>query len=303
MRVFVTGATGHIGSAVVPELLSAGHQVVGLTRTEAGADALTALGAEPLLATLDDLDTLRAAAREADGVIHLAFRHDLLVSGDYARATAIDLEVIRALGSELAGKVFVGTSGTGASATPGTPVTEDDPKPDAAPRGAAENTLLRLADTGVRATVVRLPPIVHSTLDGHGFLPTLIAIARAAGFSGYPGDGGNRWPACHTLDAARVYRLALEQAPAGSRLAVVGDEGIPFRVLAEAIGKGLGLPVESVPAERVEQHFGFLSFLVPADLPASGARTEELLDWRPAHPDLLADMADSANGHYFRPAG
>jgi nucleoside-diphosphate-sugar epimerase len=297
VRVFVTGSTGHLGSAVVPDLLSVGHQVVGLTRTESGATALAALGAEPLLATLDDLDTLRAAARAADGVVHLAFRHDLLRTGGYARAVADDLTVVRALGAELAGKVFVGTSGTGAAATPGVPVTEDDPKPDAAPRGEAENTVLRLAATGVRSAVVRLPPVVHSTLDRHGFVPTLIATARATGVSGYLGEGANRWPACHTLDAARVYRLALEQAPAGSRLAVVGDEGIAFRRIAEAIGQGLALPVEPVAGERADQHFGFLGGLVPADLPASGDRTRQLLGWRPEHPGLLADLAA---GHYFR---
>lgn len=302
MRVFVTGATGHIGSAVVPELLSAGHEVVGLTRTEAGATALEAGGARALLGGLGDLDVLREAASAADGVVHLAFNHDAMLAGDYARAVKDDLAVLGAFDEALAGtgKPFVGTSGTGVvPEAPGRTRTEDDVAPAGPGLGAraeAENAAVGLADHGIRASVVRLPPVVHSTLDLHGFVPILISTARAAGVSGYLGDGANRWPAVHTLDAARVYRLALEQAPAGSRLHAVGDEGVPFRRIAEAIGHHLDVPTAAVPDDRAGDHFGFLAQLVPVDMPASSARTRQFLDWRPEHPGLLADLDE---GHYF----
>jgi nucleoside-diphosphate-sugar epimerase len=297
MRVFVTGATGHIGSVVVSELISAGHDVVGLTRSEAGATALKALGAQPRLGDLDDLDGLREAASAADGVIHLAFKHEAMVAGDYARAIADDLTVVRAFGDALAGtgKRFVGTTGTGAAAQPGAVRTEDEVL-SVGPRAAAENTVGEFAERGIRASVVRLPPVVHSTSDHHGFLPILINIARTTGVSGFLGDGTNRWPAGHTLDAARVYRLALEQAPAGARLHVVGDEGIPLRVIAETIGRHLGVPAVAIPADQAEAHFGFLSFIVPLDIPASSERTRQLLNWHPAHPGLIADLEQ---GHYF----
>jgi nucleoside-diphosphate-sugar epimerase len=300
VRVFVTGASGHIGSAVVPELLSAGHEVVGLARSEAAATALKALSAEARLGDLDDLDGLRDAASTADGVIHLAFKHDAMRAGNYASAVEDDLAVVRAFGEALAGtgKPFVGTSGTGASAAPGRTVTEDDVK-SAGPRVEAENMVIQFADRGVRSSVVRLPPVVHSTLDHHGFIPTLIATARATGVSGYLGEGTNRWPAGHTLDAGRVYRLALEQAPAGSRLHVVGDDGIPFRLIAETIGRHLGVPTAAIPADQAQAHFGFLASIVPLDIPASSARTQQLLGWQPAHPGLIADLD---LGHYFTAA-
>jgi nucleoside-diphosphate-sugar epimerase len=302
VRVFVTGATGHIGSAVVPELLSAGHEVVGLVRSETAATALKALGAEARLGDLDDLDGLREAASAADGVIHLAFKHDAMRAGDYAGAVDDDLAAVRAFGEALAGtgKPFVGTSGTGAGG-PGRIATEDDVRL-AGPEGdrvAAENTAIQFADRGVRSSVVRLPPVVHSTLDHHGFIPTLIATARATGVSGYLGEGTNRWPAGHTLDAGRVYRLALEQAPAGSRLHVVGDEGIPFRLIAETIGRHLGVPTAAIPADQAQAHFGFLAAIVPLDNPTSSARTQQLLGWHPAHPGLIADLD---LGHYFTAA-
>ncbi|MCW2863685.1 MAG: 3-beta hydroxysteroid dehydrogenase [Actinoallomurus sp.] len=306
MRVFVTGATGHIGSAVVPELLSAGHEVVGLARSEAAATALKALGAEARLGDLDDLDGLREAASAADGVIHLAFKHDAMRAGDYAGAIEDDLAAVRAFCEALAGtgKPFVCTSGTGMlpSAAPGRTCTEDDVLPTGLglqARVVAENTAIQFADRGVRSSAVRLPPVVHSTLDHHGFIPTLIATARGTGVSGYLGDGTNRWPAGHTLDAGRVYRLALEQAPAGSRLHVVGDEGIPFRLIAETIGRHLGVPTASIPSDQAQAHFGFLAFVVPLDNPTSSARTQQLLGWQPAHPGLIADLD---LGHYFTEA-
>ncbi|MDI5981638.1 SDR family oxidoreductase [Amycolatopsis magusensis] len=297
MRVFVTGATGHLGSAVVPELLSAGHEVVGLARTETSATALKALGAEARLGDLDDLDGLHEAASATDAVIHLAFKHEAMRAGDYARAVDDDLTVVRAFGDALdgTGKAFVGTSGTGAGAVPGRLGTEDDVVPGA-PRVDAENVVVGFAERGIRSSLVRLPPTVHSTLDHSGFVPSLIEIARTTGVSGYLGDGASRWPAVHTLDAARVYRLALEQAPAGSRLHAVADEGVPFREIAEAIGRHLGVPATAIPAEQAPAHFGFLAWIVPLDVPVSSARTQELLGWRPEHPGLLADLG---LGHYF----
>ncbi|MEV4561265.1 SDR family oxidoreductase [Kitasatospora sp. NPDC049285] len=300
MHVFVTGASGHLGSALLPELLAAGHRVTGLARSDASAAALTALGAEVRRGDLDDLDGLRAAAAAADGVIHLAFKHESMLRGDYAGAIADDLTVVHALRDALAGsgKALVGTSGTGVGSLPGQLATEDVAVPGA-PRGEAEQAVIDAAADGVRTAVVRLPPVVHSPLDHHGFVPVLIRIARATGVSGHLGDGANRWPAVHTLDAARLYRLALEQAPAGTRLNAVGDQGIPFRDLATAIGDRLGLPVARIPDETAESHFGFLSFLVPRDIPASATRTRETLAWKPEHPGLLADLELP---HYFTTA-
>ncbi|NEB73711.1 SDR family oxidoreductase [Streptomyces sp. SID14478] len=297
MRVFVTGASGHVGAAVVPELLAAGHEVVGLARSDASAATLEARGARVRRGDLDDFDGLREAARDADAVVHLAFKHEAMVTGDYAGALADDLKVIEVFGDALAGtgKVFVGTSGTGASSEPGRARTEDEWDTDG-PRAAATNAVVAFAERGIRSSVVRLPPVVHSTLDRHGFVPMLIAAARSTGVSGYLGEGANRWPAVHTLDAGALYRLALEKAPAGSRLHATGDEGVPFREIAASIGRHLGVPTQAVPAERAQEHFGFLGTLVPLDLPASSARTQDLLDWRPAHPGLLADLD---LGHYF----
>jgi nucleoside-diphosphate-sugar epimerase len=294
MRVFVTGASGHIGSAVVPELLQAGHQVVGLARSDASAARLTAAGAEVHRGDLADPDGLAAAAAAADGVIHLAFIHEWLRSGAFMDAVAADFAAIQAMGAALAGKPFVATSGTLMLAMGGIADrrgTEDDVIAGG-PRVDAENHVIALADADVRSSVVRLPPIVHSTLDHHGFAPTLIALARDAGVAGYVGDGSNRWPSVHTLDAARLYRLALESAPPGARLHAVAEEGVPFRDIAGAIGRRLGVPVEPRPAE----HFGFLAGFAGLDGPVTSVATRELLGWEPAYPGLLEDLAE---GRYF----
>lgn len=300
MRVFVTGASGHVGSAVVPELLAAGHRVVGLARSEAAADRLAAAGAEAHRGDLEDLDGLRAAAAAADGVIHLAFRHDLLQAGDLAGAAGADLTAIRAIADAIAGtgKPFVGTSGTLLLALmrPGSVGTEEDAG-DGGFRVDAENFVIGLAERGVRSSVVRLPPTVHSQLDRTGFLPVLIATARDRGFAAYVGDGANRWPAVHSLDAAHLYRLALERAPAGSRLHAVGDEGVPFAVIAETIGRALGVPSRRLGADEAAGYFGFLTPFVQLDGPTSSARTQQLLGWRPERPGLIADLEE---GHYFR---
>jgi nucleoside-diphosphate-sugar epimerase len=301
MRVFVTGASGHIGSAVLPELLQAGHQVVGLARSDSSAEALATAGAEVRRGDLDDLDGLREAAGAADGVIHLAFKHDLMGAGDYAGAAAADLAAIEALASALegTGKPLVTTSGTAMltfAGITGRPGTEAD-FAASGPRVDAENFVIGLAGRGVRSSVVRLPPIVHSSLDHHGFAHILIAIARQSGVSGYVGDGANRWPSVHTLDAARVYRLALESAPAGSRLHAVADEGIPFRDIASAIGRGVGVPTASISASDAGERFAFLGALVGVDNPTSSEVTRKVLGWEPAHPGLMEDLE---HGHYLR---
>jgi nucleoside-diphosphate-sugar epimerase len=303
MRVFITGASGHIGSALVPELLARGHEVVGLARSDASASKLVAAGAVVRRGDLDDLDGLRAAARAADGVIHLAFNHELAFSGSpegYEAAVAQELRAVHAIGEALAGsdKPFVTTAGTAllAFAGLGRTGTEEDTIP-AGPRIASENAAIALAQRGVRSSTVRLAPTVHSALDHAGFVPSLITMARKNGFSAYVGDGSNVWPAVHTLDAAHLYRLALESAPAGTRLHGVAEEGVPFRAIAEAIGEGLGLPARSVSAEEAPQHLGFLARFAGVNNPASSARTRALLKWEPAHPGLLAEIAD---GHYFK---
>ena len=287
MRVFVTGASGWIGSAVVPELLGAGHTVVGLARSDASAAALEAAGAEVLRGSLDELDSLRKGAETADGVVHLAFIHDF---SDYERSVETDLRAVETLGAALegTGKPLVNTAGL-AGMTFGRPATERDPIGDSSPRAASERTTLGLADRGVRSSVVRLAPSVHGEGDS-GFIATLAGIARQKGVSGCIGDGANRWPAVHRLDAARLFRLALEQAPAGSVLHGAGDEGIPLRAIAEVIGRTLDLPVVSVPPERADEHFGWLGRFLAADIPASSALTQELLGWRPTHPGLLDDL-------------
>jgi len=273
MRVFVTGATGFIGTAVVRELIGAGHTVVGLTRSDKGAEGLKEAGAEVHRGTLDDLDSLRAAAAAVDGVIHLAFQHDF---SDFAAALTTDLHAVETMGAALegTGKPFVITAHL---------------------RGeASSNAVLALA--GVRSSVVSLSPSVHGEGDHHGFVPRLITIAREKGVSAYIGDGSNRWAAVHRLDAAHLFRLALEAAPAGSQLDGVGDEGVPFRDIAEVIGRHLNLPVVSIYREEADAHFGaFLGVVAARDLPRSSVRTQELLGWRPVHPGLIADIEQ----HYF----
>jgi nucleoside-diphosphate-sugar epimerase len=299
MKIFVTGASGHIGSAVIPELLGAGHQVVGLARTDAAAARVEALGAEVARGSLDDLDSLRKATDASDGVIHLAFKHDEMNAGNMQESLDADLRAIEAIGEVLAGtgKAMVGTSGTLPLAFGGLDRegTEEDTFP-AGPRIDAENAVIALADRGVRSSVLRLPPLVHSSLDPHGFGPALIGFARAKGKAGYVGDGANRWPAVHTLDAARLYRLAVEGAPTGTRLHAVADTGVPFRQIAEAIGRGLDLPAESIPTEEIADYFSYLAFFVGFDNPTSSALTQELLDWHPTHPGLIEDLDE---GHYF----
>jgi nucleoside-diphosphate-sugar epimerase len=300
MRVFVTGASGHIGSAVVPELLRAGHQVVGLARSDASAAALHAAGAEVRRGDLDDHDGLREAAADADGVIHLAFKHEAMFSGDPASAIAADLAAITAIGAGLegSGKPFVGTGGTlllAFGGITGRPGTEEDVL-ETGGRVDAENAVVALADRNVRSSVIRLPPIVHSDLDHHGFAPILIGMAREKGVAGYVGDGANRWPAAHTLDAARAYRLALEDAPAGARLHAVADAGVPLRDVAAVIGRKLDVPIASVAPDDAAEHFSFLGGFVAADNPTSSALTRELLGWEPTHPGLLEDLEQ---GHYF----
>jgi nucleoside-diphosphate-sugar epimerase len=300
MRVFVTGASGHIGSAVVPELLDAGHQVVGLARSDASAAALEASGAEVWRGNLDDPEGLQEGAAAADGVIHLAYNHEWMASGDFMGAVATDLRAVKALGAALegSGKPFVGTCGTamlGMAGISDRPGTERDAL-DGGPRIDAENHVIGLAESDVRSSVVRLPPLVHSTLDLHGFGPTLIAIARERGVSAYVGDGANRWPAVHTVDAARLYRLALENAPAGTRLHAVADEGVPFREIAEVIGRMLEVPAAGISSEAAGEHFGFLGSFIAVDNPSSAELTRELLGWEPVHAGLIEDLED---GHYF----
>lgn len=297
MRVFVTGASGHIGSALVPELLAAGHAVLGLARSDRSAVVVSALGAQVHRGDLDDLDSLREGARAADGVIHLAFQHD---QADWAAAAAASLRAVQALGEVLAGtdKPFVVTSGTLllAFAVQGRAGTEQDTLAGG-PRVDAENAAIALAGRGVRSSAVRLPPVVHSSLDHHGFTHRLINTARERGVSAYVGDGANRWPAVHTRDAARLYRLALEAAPPGTRLHGAAEAGVPFRSIAAVIGKHLNLPVAAIASEQASEHFGsFFGPLVGTDNPTSSTYTRELLGWQPTHAGLIEDID---HGRYF----
>ena len=301
MRVFVTGASGHIASAVIPELLSAGHAVIGLARSDGAAAAVRSLGADVRRGDLDDLDGLSAAVREADGVIHLAFKHEDQRAGDLASAVAADLRAIEAMGVALKGsdRPFVGTCATGALILAGFhgQLTERDVRPGG-PRIDAENTVVALAAQGVRSSVVRLPPTVHS-LGRFGFVSGLIAIARATGVAGYLGDGTNRWPSADTRDVGRLYRLALESAPAGSRLHAVTEEGIALRDIAAVIGRRLGVPVAAIAAEDAERHFGFLSGFVGLDNPTSSQITRDTLGWTPTRPGLISDLDEE---HDIAPA-
>ncbi|MGE0025799.1 MAG: SDR family oxidoreductase [Thermoleophilia bacterium] len=297
MRVFVTGGSGFIGSAVVPELLAAGHAVSGLARSDASAGVLDAAGVEAIRGDLEDLDVLARAAAGADAIVHCAFVHDDFSALD--RAGRIDLAAVETFGDALAGsgRALVITSGTGLLAS-GRLATEDDrgdPASHGSHRLTSEVRAIELAERGVRSAVVRLPPTVHGEGD-HGFVPALIDIARRTGVSGFPGDGANRWPAVHRRDAARLFRLAAEGAPAGAVLHGVAEEGITTRTIAEAIGRGLGVPVRGIPDADAADHFGWLAGFFSADVPASSVRTRALLPWVPTGPGLLDDL-DA--GHYF----
>jgi nucleoside-diphosphate-sugar epimerase len=307
MRVFVTGASGWIGSAVVPELISAGHQVTGLARSDASAAALTAAGVQVHRGTLDDLDSLRDAAAASDGVIHLAFKHDLAFTGDFQGAADADRRAVETFGDALAGsdRPFLIASGT-LGAAPGRMATERDghnPTPALAAMGSGPQTrhataelVLSLASRGVRSSVVRLPPTNHGDGD-NGFMAAIVGIARDKGVSGYIGDGSSRWPAVHRLDSAHLFRLALENAPAGSTLHAVADEGVPIRDIAEVIGRHLDAAVVSISPEDAAGHFTWLAGFLAIDSPASSTLTQELLGWHPTQPGLIDDLG---KGHYFR---
>lgn len=300
MRVFVTGASGHITSAVIPELLSNGHQVVGLARSDASAEAVAALGAEVRRGDLDDLDGLRAAAAETDGVIHLAFKHEALRTGDFMGAVSSDMAATQAIGQALIGtdKPFVTTGGTlmlAMAGINGRPGTEDD-QSEGGPRTDAANYTIGLGQQGVRSSVLRLAPMVHSELDHHGFTHALIGFARENGVAAYTGEGSNRWPAANTYDIGVLYRLALEKAPAGSTFHGVGDTGISRKVIAETIAGKLGIETKSITDEQAPEYLGFLAAFAGLDNPTSNDKTREVLGWEPTHPGWVEDVE---TGHYF----
>ena len=305
MKVFVTGASGWIGSAIVPELLGAGHEVTGLARSDASAQRLEAAGASVYRGDLDDPDGLARAAAGSDGVIHMAFQHEVAFGGDFASAGAADRRAVEAMGAALAGsnRPFVLAAGT-AGLAQGRPATENDglvPTEEmrANPAGLRQATALlalSLRGIGVRSVALRFPPTVHGDGD-NGFISILVGIARQRGVAGYVGDGENRWAAVHRSDAARAARLALESAPAGSVIHAVAEEGVPFRSIAEAMAKGLGVPASSVAPADAAAHFAFLGHFVASDTPASSAITRELLGWRPTGPTLLEDLAED---HYYK---
>jgi nucleoside-diphosphate-sugar epimerase len=309
MRVFITGASGWIGSAVVPELLGAGHQVTGLARSDASADALSLAGADVHRGDLDDLEALRDAAAASDGVIHLAFKHELAFSGDFQSAAEADRRAVETLGEALAGSdrpLLIASGILGVA--PGRVVSEQDGHGSHAavaafgggPRARWETAefTLSLASRGVRSSIVRLPPTNHGDGD-NGFIAALVGIAREKGVSGYIGDGANRWPAVHRLDSAHLFRLALEEAPAGTTLHAIAEEGVPVREIAEVIGRHLDIPVVSVSAANAGEHFTWLGGFLGLDAPASSAWTRQLLGWKPTRPGLIADLNQ---GHYFRQA-
>jgi nucleoside-diphosphate-sugar epimerase len=280
MRIFVTGATGHLGLTLVEELIRAGHRVIGLTRFEEGAKKLEKAGAEALNGVLENTEILCKGVSMSDGVIHLAFRHDFT---DFAGSLAIDLNAINAMGEALrdSGKPFVTTAHANGE--------------------ASDKATLALADVGVRSSVVSLAPSVHGQGDSHGFIPQLISIARSKGVSAYIEEGLNRWPAVHRLDAVQLYRLAVEKAPAGSYFIGRGEEGVPFRDIAGTIGKHLNIPVASISREEADAHFGFLGTLAAIDItsaiPGNAEQTKDILGWNPIYPGLIADMEQ---GHYFK---
>jgi nucleoside-diphosphate-sugar epimerase len=289
MRVFVTGATGFVGSAVVHELINAGHQVLGLTRSDAGAQSLIAAGAEVHRGDLEDLESLRSGAAQSDGVIHTAFAHDRMFS-NFEEVCEIDRRAITTLGSELVGsdRPLIVTTGTAFAHTPGRLTTEEDAPNTPAPRIASEQAAAAVEARGVRVSVMRLPQ-VHDPVR-QGLITFLVAVAREKGVSAYVGDGLNCWPAVHLLDAARLYRLALEKGSAGARYHAVAEEGVALREIAEAIGRGLKIPVVTKSVEEIGEHFGFLGMFAGVDMPASGALTQERLGWRPTGPGLISDL-------------
>lgn len=296
MRVFVTGATGFIGSAIVRELLSSGHQVLGMARSDAAAETLRGAGVEVHRGDLSDPASLVAGAEACDGVAHTAFIHDF---SRFMENAAIEQRAVTAVLQALegSGKPFVASSGV-ALLAPGRMATEADGTSAgglAEGRAETERRVIAASEQGVRSAVVRLAPTVHGAGD-HGFVPRLVEIARQTGVAAYVGDGANRWPAVHRLDAARLYRLALEAAPAGTRLHAVGEEGVPMRAIAETIGQGLGVPVRSLSPDEAAGHFGWIGAFAGLDCPASSARTRALLDWTPQGPDLLTDMRE--NGYF-----
>ncbi|MGP8058471.1 MAG: SDR family oxidoreductase [Acidimicrobiales bacterium] len=307
MRVFVTGASGWIGSAVVPELLGAGHEVVGLARSDSSAQRVAASGAIVQRGDIDDPEGLAEAAAEADGVIHLAFQHEVAWGGDFAAAAAADRRAVEAIGAALADseRPLVLASGV-LGLTVGRVATEDDglvPSPEtranpAGRRSATALLTLSLRGIGVRSSVLRLPPTVHGDGD-HGFVASLVGIARQRGVAGYLGDGTNRWPAVHRSDAARLARLAVEAAPAGSVLHAVADEGVPFLEIALVMSRQLGIPTASVAPSDAVEHFSHLGHFVGLDSPATAVTTRELLGWEPTGPSLLEDLDQE---HYYRPS-
>src|SRR5882757_5889053 len=309
MRVFVTGGTGHAGSYIIPGLVAAGHEVTGLARSDTAAATLSAQGAKVRRGNLEDLDGLKEAAADSDGVIHVAHRQDLLPSGGMDAVAAAELPIMLAYGEALegTGKPLVAAGSIGGPGQGlGRPATEEDPalpsgeefKGTLRVRNVVERAVIGLAERGVRSSIVRLPLIAHSTTDSAGFLPGLIALAKEKGVAGYPGDGMNLWNAVHIRDVASVFRLALEKGQAGKYWHAIEDGGIPFREIAEAIGSRLGLPTVSVPADvmMLPGYFGLFTNLVTMDLPASNLITRQTLGWEPAQPNLLADLD---NGHYF----
>ena len=310
MHVFITGGTGHSGPYIISELLAAGHEVTALARSDTAAAAVSALGAKVRRGSLEDLDGLKKAAANADGVVHVAHRQDLLPTGGIDAVAAAEVPVMRAYGEALAGTgkplVVSGSIGSPGWDGLGRPAAEDDPplpggeayKGTLRVRNIVETTVIGLADQGVRSSIVRIPPIMHSTTDNAGFLPLLVGLAKDKGVMGYPGDGANRWSAVHARDLAVVFRLALEKGAAGKSWHAVSDEAVPFREIAQAIGTRLGLPAVGIPADvlMLPGFFGFLANLVTLDVPASSAITRQELGWEPSQPELLADLD---NGHYF----
>jgi nucleoside-diphosphate-sugar epimerase len=288
MRIFVTGAPGFIGSALVPNLIQAGHQVLGLTRSEAGAETLRKLGAEVLHGNTEDLDSLRKGAEQSDGVIHLAFNHDF---SQFQKNCEDDRKAIGAIGEVLLGsnRPFVVTSGTAIAVNvDGQPSTEESATSSWNPRAASEAAVKELTERGVNTSIVRLAQI-HDTRK-QGLVPYVTAVAKAKGISAYIGEGANRWPAAHVSDTARLYHLAFEKAEPGAIYHAVDEEGVSMKAIAEAIGRGLKVPVISIKPEEAEAHFGWLAHFAPHDMPSSSAITQRKLNWKPTGPGLIEDL-------------